>query len=193
MEQEHRVNLSSVPGVEQLRELKLDLTRFILYFSTKTLLVQVQNKAVSCLVAQSCLTLWHMDCSSPGSSVHRGFQARILSHTLLQGIFPIQGLNPGLPHCRWIIYQLSNHERLKTKLSHTDSINNDYTLQTDSNNLHKFCRKGRNVGNCRYFPQGLTKKISWLQRQEYTTIQEIWNLIYLKYIYYYIAIFKAIL
>jgi len=53
------------------------------------------------------------------------------------------------------------------------SINNDYTLQTDSNNLHKFCRKGRNVGNCRYFPQGLTKKISWLQRQEYTTIQEI--------------------
>ena len=59
MEQEHRVNLSSVPGVEQLRELKLDLTRFILYFSTKTLLVQVQNKAVSCLVAQSCLTLWH--------------------------------------------------------------------------------------------------------------------------------------
>ena len=27
--------------------------------------------------------------------------------SLLQGIFPIQGLNPGLPHCRWILYQLS--------------------------------------------------------------------------------------
>ena len=26
--------------------------------------------------------------------------------SLLQGIFPIQGLNPGLPHCRWILYQL---------------------------------------------------------------------------------------
>ena len=26
---------------------------------------------------------------------------------LLQGIFPTQGLNPGLPHCRWILYQLS--------------------------------------------------------------------------------------
>ena len=24
----------------------------------------------------------------------------------LQGIFPIQGSNPGLPHCRWILYQL---------------------------------------------------------------------------------------
>ena len=26
---------------------------------------------------------------------------------LLQGIFPTQGSNPGLPHCRWILYQLS--------------------------------------------------------------------------------------
>ena len=25
-----------------------------------------------------------------------------------KGIFPIQGLNPGLPHCRWILYQLSH-------------------------------------------------------------------------------------
>ena len=24
----------------------------------------------------------------------------------LQGIFPVQGSNPGLPHCRWILYQL---------------------------------------------------------------------------------------
>ena len=31
------------------------------------------------------------------------------SHSLLQGIFPTQGLNPGLPHCRQILYQL-NHK-----------------------------------------------------------------------------------
>ena len=30
------------------------------------------------------------------------------SHSLLQGILPIQGLNPGLPHCRRILYQLSH-------------------------------------------------------------------------------------
>ena len=30
------------------------------------------------------------------------------SHSLLQGIFPTQGLNPGLPHCRQILYQLSH-------------------------------------------------------------------------------------
>ena len=30
------------------------------------------------------------------------------SLSLLQGIFPIHGLNLGLPHCRWILYQLSH-------------------------------------------------------------------------------------
>ena len=31
-------------------------------------------------------------------------------HALLQGIFPTQGSNPGLAHCRWILYQLSHQE-----------------------------------------------------------------------------------
>ena len=30
------------------------------------------------------------------------------SHSLLQRIFPTQGSNPGLLHCRWILYQLSH-------------------------------------------------------------------------------------
>jgi len=29
-------------------------------------------------------------------------------HVLLQGIFPTQGSNPGLPNYRWILYQLSH-------------------------------------------------------------------------------------
>ena len=29
-------------------------------------------------------------------------------HALLQGIFATQGSNPGLPHCRWILYHLSH-------------------------------------------------------------------------------------
>ena len=32
------------------------------------------------------------------------------SQSLLQGIFPTQGSNPGLPHCRRILYQLSHRE-----------------------------------------------------------------------------------
>ena len=57
-----------------------------------------------CLVAQSCLTLCNpMDCSPPGSSVHGespGKNTGVSFHALLQGIFPAQGPNPGLPHCR---------------------------------------------------------------------------------------------
>ena len=42
-------------------------------------------------------------------AVHGILQARILEClSLLQGIFPTQGSNPGLPHCRQILYQLSH-------------------------------------------------------------------------------------
>ena len=37
-----------------------------------------------------------------------GQNAGVGSLSLLQGIFPAQGLTPGLPHCRWILYQLSH-------------------------------------------------------------------------------------
>ena len=33
-------------------------------------------------------------------------------HSLLQGIFPAQGLNPGLRHCRQTLYHLSHHPTL---------------------------------------------------------------------------------
>ena len=45
--------------------------------------------------------------SLPGSFVHGLFQARILGascHLLVQGIFPTQGSNSGLLHCRWVLY-----------------------------------------------------------------------------------------
>ena len=35
------------------------------------------------------------------------------SSSLLQGIFPTQGLNPGLLHCKWILYCLSHQGSLK--------------------------------------------------------------------------------
>ena len=35
------------------------------------------------------------------------------SLSLLQGIFPTQRSNPGLPHCRWILYQLSHKGNLR--------------------------------------------------------------------------------
>ena len=67
---------------------------------------------VVCSVAQQCLTRCDpMDCSPPGSSVHGdspGKNTGVGCHALLQGIFSAQGSNPGLPHCRWILYHLSH-------------------------------------------------------------------------------------
>ena len=37
-----------------------------------------------------------------------GQNTGVNSHSLLQGIFPTQGSNPDLPHCRQILYQLSH-------------------------------------------------------------------------------------
>ena len=59
-------------------------------------------------LTQSCTTL----CDPMDYTVRGILQARILesgSLSLLQGIFPTQRLNPGLPHCRQILYQL-NHK-----------------------------------------------------------------------------------
>ena len=64
------------------------------------------------VVAQPCLTLCDlMDCSWPCSSIHGIFQATVLEWVAISfsgGIFPTQGLNPGLLHCRQARYPLSH-------------------------------------------------------------------------------------
>ena len=55
---------------------------------------------------QSCPTL-----SSPWNS--RGQSTRVGGLSFLQGFFPTQGSNPGLPHCRQILYQLSHKRSLR--------------------------------------------------------------------------------
>ena len=39
-----------------------------------------------------------------------GQNAGVCRCSLLQGIFPTQGSNPGLPHHMWVLYQLSHKE-----------------------------------------------------------------------------------
>ena len=57
-------------------------------------------------VARSCSILrshgLYSPCNSPGQN------AGVSSSSLLQGIFPTQGSNSGLPLCRWILYLLSH-------------------------------------------------------------------------------------
>ena len=70
------------------------------------------------LVTQLCPTLCNpMDYSPPGSSIHGdspGKNTEAGCHALPQGIFPTQGLNPGLPHCRQLLYHLSHQGSSKT-------------------------------------------------------------------------------
>ena len=70
---------------------------------------------VLCLVTQPCLTLCDpMDCNLPdplSSAVQGdspGKNTGVRCHALLQEIFPTQRSNPGLLHCRQILYQLSH-------------------------------------------------------------------------------------
>ena len=74
---------------------------------------------VLCLVAQSCPALCDpMECSPPGSSVHGDSPGKITGvgcHALFQGIFLTQGSNPGLPHCRRMLYCLNPIQSKKLK------------------------------------------------------------------------------
>ena len=105
-----------------------------------------------------------MDCSPPGSSVHGILQAECegkvkVAHScptlcdpmdpmeffmpeywsgslsLLQGIFPTQGWNPGLPHCRRILYQLSH----KGSLSHQGSPQRDIQIRSVAQSCPTLC------------------------------------------------------
>ena len=69
--------------------------------------VQAGFRKVKVKVTQSCPAL----CDPMDYAVHGIFQARILEWVAFpfsRGIFPTQGLNPVLPYCRWILYQLSH-------------------------------------------------------------------------------------
>ena len=58
----------------------------------------------SCSIVSNCLQPYGL--YSPWNSP--GQNTRVGSLSLLQGIFPTQGSNPGLPHCGQILYQLSH-------------------------------------------------------------------------------------
>ena len=80
-----------------------------LYFHSKSLLehfVLMSESKICSVVSDSLrphglyriLYTWN----SPGQNTGVG------SLSLLQAIFPTQGLNLGLPYCKWILYQLSH-------------------------------------------------------------------------------------
>ena len=84
----------------------------------------VFNLIISCSVMSNSVTPWTVTCwlfcpwDSPGQNTGVG------SLSLLQGIFPTQGSNPGLLHCRQILYRLSHqgsHLSCMLKASESES------------------------------------------------------------------------
>ena len=86
---------------------------------------------LSCSITQSWPTLCYpMDYSPPGLSVHGdspGKNTRVGCHTLFQGIFWSWEPNPGLLHCRWILYHLSHQG--SPKISGNDGYNSLWELE----------------------------------------------------------------
>ena len=87
------------------------------------------------LVAKSCLTLYNpMDCSPPESSVHEILQARVLECVAVSS--PGNLLNPGLPHCRQILYHLSHQGSPKI---YSKSCFCKYFILIITNSYSRFC------------------------------------------------------
>ena len=82
-----------------------------------------------------------------------GKNSAVGSHSLLKGIFPIQGSNPDLPHCRRILYHLSHQGRMPAKCSMNANIvinNQKYWAQsTFASIIWKYTMK---MGMCCFIP-----------------------------------------
>ena len=85
---------------------------------------------------QLCVTAWKRPWNSPGQNTG------VNSCSLLQGIFPTQRSNPGLPHCRCILYQLSHQENLRVKVEQLKQMISSYISfkperhETENSNKH---------------------------------------------------------
>ena len=74
----------------------------------KVLVTSVMSDSLRPCGLESARLLSHWNYSSKNIGVG--------CHALFQGIFPTQGLNPGFPHCRQILYHLSHQGSQFTKI-----------------------------------------------------------------------------
>ena len=89
----------------------IHLWKYILWYinCTSVNVSKIKNGSIKSWVSVSCSVVsdflrpcgLYSPWNSPGQNTGVG------SLSFLQGIFPTQGSNPGLPHCRQILYQLS--------------------------------------------------------------------------------------
>ena len=89
-------------------------------------------------VSQSCPTLCDpMD--SPWNSP--GQNTRVGNCFLLQGVFPTQGSNSGLPHCRLILYQLSHNVSPRILERVADPFSSRFSQTRNQTGVSLHCRQ----------------------------------------------------
>ena len=134
------------------------------------------------LLDNRLLTKWSESCSvvSDSSQPHGlyspwnspGQNTGVGSLSFLQGIFPSQGSNPGLPHCRQILYQLSHkgsprilewvllHEIFPTQQLNRDLLHCRWITKEETNQYSvELLWNGRVMEG--FFVNGLKKKKKW--------------------------------
>ena len=95
----------------------ISISQFIPYFPFPLLYLYICSLCLCrSVVSNSLWTPRTGPWNSPGQNTGVG------SLSLLQGIFPTQGSNPGLPHCRRILFQLSHKITADGDCSHEIKI-----------------------------------------------------------------------
>ena len=95
----------SLVSILKIKIFFINVNAFKMLFSMGA--VYKDSTVVKVKVSQSCpKSLQTYGLYSPWNSL--GQNTGVGSLCLLQGVFPMQGSNPGLPHCRRILYYLSH-------------------------------------------------------------------------------------
>ena len=85
-----------------------------------------------------CVTLWTVALQASLFMDSPGKNTGVGCHALLQGIFPTWGSNPGLLHCKWILFHLSHQGRQDCQVSNSncDKLDTPYLPHPSSPTSH---------------------------------------------------------
>ena len=100
-------------GFENLRFIQFLYLQLLLLYNFLSIIASDNNSSAFRVILKGesespsvvSNSLWPRGLYSPRSSLGQNTEVSTLS--LLQGIFPTHRSNPGLPHCKQILYQLS--------------------------------------------------------------------------------------